>query len=664
MTSAFSSRLDGAVTGLAFKAPVKAATTASITLVGAQTIDDVSVVAGDRVLVKNQSDSAENGIYDVQDTAWVRSQDFSGARDIAEGTIVRVVSGSAHGDEWWGVATASPAVGSALTFERVSDTFLLNLERWGAAGDGVTDDTAAIEEAIATGLPLEWGSGVYKITSEQVFTVTGQLNWKSDGAKVLYSPSAHTYSCMTISLPDGLHSITGDFTVDVNQNANVGLKFVPVTNGTHFPDLRLEDVTVLNTYRTVDFSDGDAIFVVGSFRTVNIIRPKIVDSGMASGAGVASVYGIFGITVSRNGVYAAEATTIRDPWIENLWSDDPAYLSDQDGIRIFSRYGGSGTDGLNNPASGKVLGGYFRDIRGRSIKMQTEMGVISGVTLHRTSVANNGSAGALTQNADIELQSGGGTVSDIEFQYDDFVPVRVLRCIQASEDVRWASPHIVDGVRGVVSGSYAPDSVVMYSVETSATAIEYQAIGNNVNVVSETEFNEVFAITTLSGVSSVLVNAIFSNAVCPIDTSFLRMSDNATPKFVSISNATNPRGSAVDLVNTENTLSLRFSNLRNITHNECTERAVETFTVSPTNNFYVLTRNSSTQTVTLPGATENNGRTLHFKNLGSQQVDSDASNVQPIGSNTPGTAIFASGTAGTWLSMTSNGTDWVVFAAG
>ncbi|NDD85356.1 hypothetical protein EBZ38_13925, partial [bacterium] len=47
--------VDAARSGLDVKASVRVATTANITLSGTQTIDGVSVIAGDRVLVKNQS---------------------------------------------------------------------------------------------------------------------------------------------------------------------------------------------------------------------------------------------------------------------------------------------------------------------------------------------------------------------------------------------------------------------------------------------------------------------------------------------------------------------------------------------------------------------------------------------------------------------------------
>ena len=68
------------------------ATTANITLSGTQTIDGVAVVAGDRVLVKNQTNAAQNGIYVVSAGAWTRATDFDSSTDI-RGSITRISEG-------------------------------------------------------------------------------------------------------------------------------------------------------------------------------------------------------------------------------------------------------------------------------------------------------------------------------------------------------------------------------------------------------------------------------------------------------------------------------------------------------------------------------------------------------------------------------------------
>ena len=86
--------VDTVAQGLDVKASVLAATTGNITLSGAQTIDGVSIVAGDRVLVKNQTTQADNGIYVAATGAWARSADantydelISAYTFVEEGTV-------------------------------------------------------------------------------------------------------------------------------------------------------------------------------------------------------------------------------------------------------------------------------------------------------------------------------------------------------------------------------------------------------------------------------------------------------------------------------------------------------------------------------------------------------------------------------------------------
>lgn len=63
------------------KASCRAATTANITLSGTQTIDGVALIDGDRVLVKNQTAGANNGIYDVSSGGWTRAIDYTYGRN-------------------------------------------------------------------------------------------------------------------------------------------------------------------------------------------------------------------------------------------------------------------------------------------------------------------------------------------------------------------------------------------------------------------------------------------------------------------------------------------------------------------------------------------------------------------------------------------------------
>lgn len=91
---------DSDLDALEFKASVKAATTANITLEGEQTIDGVALTAGDRVLAKNQSTASENGIYIVAAYAWTRATDMAAGSD-ASASFCFVREGSTQAGTGW-----------------------------------------------------------------------------------------------------------------------------------------------------------------------------------------------------------------------------------------------------------------------------------------------------------------------------------------------------------------------------------------------------------------------------------------------------------------------------------------------------------------------------------------------------------------------------------
>lgn len=68
----------------------------NLTLSGTQTIDGVALAVGDRVLAKNQTSSANNGIYVVASGAWTRATDADSSAELA-GAIVRVQQGTTNG---------------------------------------------------------------------------------------------------------------------------------------------------------------------------------------------------------------------------------------------------------------------------------------------------------------------------------------------------------------------------------------------------------------------------------------------------------------------------------------------------------------------------------------------------------------------------------------
>lgn len=142
--------VDAVALGLSPKKSARVGTTANITLSGTQTIDTISVVAGDRVLVKNQTSAPQNGIYIVAAGAWSRSTDMNSTtpNDEFNGAWVPVQLGSQAGQIFVQYGTVTTIGTDAVNFEFYNPLASL------VGGDmiSVTGSTIAVDLAAASGL--------------------------------------------------------------------------------------------------------------------------------------------------------------------------------------------------------------------------------------------------------------------------------------------------------------------------------------------------------------------------------------------------------------------------------------------------------------------------------------------------------------------------------
>lgn len=98
------SYVDAAAAGLTLKQAARAGTTANVTLAGGapNTLDGVTLAANDRILVKDQADPKENGIYYVatlgtgSNGTWTRTTDADTGAELATGTYIFVAAGTAN----------------------------------------------------------------------------------------------------------------------------------------------------------------------------------------------------------------------------------------------------------------------------------------------------------------------------------------------------------------------------------------------------------------------------------------------------------------------------------------------------------------------------------------------------------------------------------------
>ena len=132
--------VDTVAQGLDAKDAARAATTANLTLSGTQTVDGVSLVAGDRILVKNQTTQSENGIYDVAAGAWTRSSDAD-TWDALVSAFIFVSEGTDNADNGYVMtADAGGTIGvTAVTWSQFSGAGQIT------AGAGLTKNGNVID---------------------------------------------------------------------------------------------------------------------------------------------------------------------------------------------------------------------------------------------------------------------------------------------------------------------------------------------------------------------------------------------------------------------------------------------------------------------------------------------------------------------------------------
>ncbi|PCM49689.1 phage tail protein [Pseudomonas fluorescens] len=135
------------------KQSVRVAASTNIVLNGAQQIDGVAVISGDRVLLANQTLAKDNGLWIVANGDWVRATDANISAKVTPGLTVMVEEGTANGDSLWHLTTNAPITlgTTALTFKMLAGrtgiaagTYKsLTVDEYGRATAGANPETLA-----------------------------------------------------------------------------------------------------------------------------------------------------------------------------------------------------------------------------------------------------------------------------------------------------------------------------------------------------------------------------------------------------------------------------------------------------------------------------------------------------------------------------------------
>lgn len=296
--------VDNAVTGLDFKQSVRVGTTANITLSGSQVIDGVTVVAGNRVLVKDQSTASQNGIYVVSVGAWTRSTDADDLAEVTAGLFTFIEQGAVNSDSGWVLTSDNPiTVGTtALTFVQFTGTGQI------LAGSGLTK----------TGQSIDIGTA----SSSRIVVNTDNIDLATIG-------TAGTY---------------GQVTVDAYGRVTAGAVNVVASGGTG-----LTGLGSANQVLTVNGAGTALTYTTPTVGTVTLISAVQPAAGITVSGGPITSAGTLTFALANDlaALEALSGTGLARRTAVDTWSlDTNTYLTGNQSISLTGDATGSGTTSI------------------------------------------------------------------------------------------------------------------------------------------------------------------------------------------------------------------------------------------------------------------------------------------------------------------------------
>ena len=309
--------------GISWKQPCAVATLANITLSGLQTIDGHLTLAGDRVLVKNQSTAANNGIYLASPTAWTRSLDADQWDDFVS-AITFIEYGTQAGGAWFCTATSGGTLGvTALNWSQFTTSATYS------AGTGLTL-TGSVFSITPVGTAGTYGSATQtpvfitnasgQITGVTNTTITPAIGSITGlGTNVATALGVNVGTAGSIVVNGGVlgtpssgtvTNLTG--TASININGSVGATTASTGAFTY-----LSTSSVTSTTPTLSFNAANAPIAMGASVSGNYLQVMAQNKSGTAGASVnyvlsndlgtdSTYYGEFGMNSS---VFSASTPT-------------------------------------------------------------------------------------------------------------------------------------------------------------------------------------------------------------------------------------------------------------------------------------------------------------------------------------------------------------------
>jgi hypothetical protein len=309
--------VDAIAQGLHIHASTVTATTSNIDLTSdlqaGDVIDGVTLVAGNRVLVKNQSTTSQNGIYlAVTSGAAVRASDFDNSSEIQGGDFVFVTGGTVNNDTGWVQTEKVTTVGTdPIVFTQFSGagTYL--------AGNGLTltGNTFSINTGITVDLNTSQTLTNKTLTSPSITNPTVSGLYLSDNNIVVEGTNDTNETTLTFTDPTQDNTITFKnasgtvaFTTDI-ESAIDGFGNA-VTGGTGISASYASTSNIL-TITNTDTGSAQNIFKTIAVGSDNIVADSNNDTlSVTSGTGISLTANTSTdtLTITNSGVTSLSGT--------------------------------------------------------------------------------------------------------------------------------------------------------------------------------------------------------------------------------------------------------------------------------------------------------------------------------------------------------------------
>ncbi len=384
--------VDSASQGVHWKESCIAASTANVDVSSAPSaIDGVTLSADARVLLKDQSSAAENGIYEFASAgaALTRTADANTASEL-EGAAVFIRQGATHADQGFIVTTDNINLGStAIVITQFTGLASIT------AGDGLSKSGSTLSVDLLANAGLEFSSGELKVKHGNGLALNANtLDLELDGSTLSVGGSGLKVGTITATQM-GANSVTSSAIANGSIDSSAYFAAAVV------------DASALGANAVTSAKINSGAVTTAKIGAAAVDESKLASSvagdGLAGGAGTALSVNVDDATIETNG----DALRVKDAGIGNakLSSNavataniqDDAVTSAKIGAAFYqemSQISGSSTNSIDlaRALDSGFLNGIQAFKNGLAILNMTALGD-SAANNDEFTVANNGAGG-------------------------------------------------------------------------------------------------------------------------------------------------------------------------------------------------------------------------------------------------------------------------------